>query len=140
MGRGYILRKPSGEVLGGTTWERVGFDRQATLEGQASIVEGTLRLSPRARDAVVEESRACLRPYSADEHPIIGLAPGWENLYIAAGHGPEGILMGPATGKHLAQLIAAGQSDYDLSPFSPGRKMPQSENGGFGSAAMGRHG
>ncbi len=134
-GRGYILRKPSGEVLGGTTWERVGFDRQATPEGQASIVKGTLRLSPRARDAVVEESRACLRPYSADEHPIIGLAPGWENLYIAAGHGPEGILMGTATGKYLAQLIATGRSDYDLSPFSPGRFLP-----GPGGGPAGRGG
>ncbi len=140
MGRGYILRKPSGEVLGGTTWERVGFDRQATSEGQASIVEGTLRLSPRARDAVVEESRACLRPYSADEHPIIGLAPGWENLYIAAGHGPEGILMGPATGKHLARLIAEGRSDYDLSPFSPGRFPLRPGNGESGNATVGHHG
>jgi glycine oxidase len=139
-GRGYILRKPSGEVFGGTTWERVGFDQQATPEGQASIVEGTLRLSPRARDAVVEESRACLRPYSEDEHPIIGPAPGWENLYIAAGHGPEGILMGPATGKYLAQLIATGRSDYDLSPFSPGRFPPQPGDGDSGSATLRRHG
>ena len=139
-GRGYILRKPSGEVLGGTTWERVGFDQQATPEGQASIVEGTLRLSPRARDAGVEESRACLRPYSEDEHPIIGPAPGWENLYIAAGHGPEGILMGPSTGKYLAQLIATGRSDYDLSPFSPGRFPPQPGDGDSGSATLRRHG
>ncbi len=138
-GRGYILRKPSGEVLGGTTWEQVGFDRQATPEGQSAIVEGTLRLSPRARDAVVEESRACLRPYSADEHPIIGPAPGWENLYIAAGHGPEGILHGPATGKYLAQLIATGRSGYDLSPFSPGRWLPGSGNAGSGGATAGSH-
>jgi glycine oxidase len=139
-GRGYILPKPSGEVLGGTTWERVGFDRQATPEGKAAIVEGALRLSLRACDAVVEESRACLRPYSADEHPIIGPAPGWENLYIAAGHGPEGILMGPATGKYLAQLIATGRCDYDLSPFAPGRWQPGAGNGESGSTTVGRHG
>ncbi len=126
QGHSYVLPKISGELLGGTTWERVGFDRRVTPEGQTSIVQGTLRLSPRTQDAVLEEARACLRPFSLDGHPIIGLAPGWENLYIAAGHGPEGILLGAATGKYLAQLMATGRSDYDLSPFSPARLLTQS--------------
>ena len=121
QGENYILPKISGELLGGTTWESAGFDPRVTAEGQTSIVEGALRLSPRAQNAVVEGSRACLRPLSFDDHPIIGLAPGWENLYVATGHGSEGILLSPATGKYLAQLMATGRSDYDLSPFSPAR-------------------
>ena len=138
-GEHYLLRKPSGELISGTTWEWEGFDKRTTPEGLATIIEGALKLAPGMRDAAVVEHRACLRPFSQDDHPIIGRVPGWEGLYLATGHAAEGILLSAATGKFMAQLIAIGQSDYDLSPFSPERLLHQPKRPG-GPASVTRHG
>ena len=116
-GGGYVLPKPSGHILVGTTMERAGFVRQVTPEGQASIMDTALRLAPVLSGAQVLETSSCLRPLATDDMPIIGRVPGWDNLFIATGHGRKGILLSTATGKYLAQLIATGRSDYDLSPF-----------------------
>ena len=118
---GYILPKASGHLLAGTTEERVGFVRETTPEGKASILQAALRLAPSLADAQLVDVTACLRPLSLDELPIIGPVPGWRGLFLATGHGRKGILTGLATGKYLAQLIAEGRSDYPLVPFSPER-------------------
>ena len=50
-------------------------------------------------------SRACARPLSFDGRPLIGRVPGFDGLWIAAGHGPWGISTGPASGRLLADLV-----------------------------------
>lgn len=46
-----------------------------------------------------------------------------DGCYVAAGHGCWGILMGPATGEAMANLILTGESSkyVNLAPFSPER-------------------
>lgn len=73
--------------------------------------------------------QACYLPTTDDGIPIMGrllsgssAVPDNSNCYIAAGHGCWGILMGPATGQCMANLIATGDSsNMDLRPFNPGR-------------------
>ncbi|MBI2872578.1 MAG: glycine oxidase ThiO [Chloroflexi bacterium] len=117
-GSSYVLPKKAGYLLVGTTEERAGFVRQVTPEGQAQIMRTVLRVAPVLQEARVIESSACLRPLSLDELPILGAVPGWDELYMATGHGRKGILLSVATARYMAQLIATGHSDYDLSPFS----------------------
>jgi glycine oxidase len=122
---GYLLPKPSGRVYAGTTEELAGFVRQATPEGQESIMQAVLRLAPAIIDTRVIEVSSCLRPLSLDELPIIGPVPAWSGLFLATGHGRKGILMSLVTGKHLAQQIATGRTDPLLTPFSPERLAPR---------------
>jgi glycine oxidase len=117
----YILPKLSGKLFAGTTWEDVGFSTNTTQQGQAQIIKNTLYMSPLSQETSVITSSACLRPLSEDNYPFIGQLPAWDNLYIAAGHGPEGILLSPATGKYLSEIIINKSSSYDISPFSPNR-------------------
>ena len=119
--RGYVTPKAAGHLLAGTTEEFAGFVRQVTPQGQASIMKDSLRIAPILQGASLIETTACLRPLCLDGLPIIGQVPGWDNLYIATGHGRKGILLGTATGKYLAQLMATGECDWDLSPYSPRR-------------------
>ena len=64
-------------------------------------------------------SQACYLPCSESNKPIIGGIPGIKGAYIAAGHSCWGILLAPATGKALSELIVHGQStSVDLQPFS----------------------
>jgi glycine/D-amino acid oxidase-like deaminating enzyme len=40
-----------------------------------------------------------------DGRPLVGAVPGFDGLFIAAGHGPWGISTGPASARHVAELV-----------------------------------
>lgn len=58
------------------------------------------------------------RPVTPDGLPLVGetRAP---NVYVAGGHGMWGIVLGPATGKLLAEQIVTGRVDPIITPFDP---------------------
>lgn len=62
-----------------------------------------------------------MRPMLPDGLPAIGLAPGYENLYVASGHAMLGVTLGPTTAVAIADLMTKGESEFDLEPFNPGR-------------------
>lgn len=62
-----------------------------------------------------------MRPFLPDGLPAIGRAPGFDNVYVAAGHGMLGITLAPVTGAVIADLIVRGRTDLDVAPFDPGR-------------------
>jgi glycine/D-amino acid oxidase-like deaminating enzyme len=73
----------------------------------------------------VLEARACHRPVSADGLPLLGRVPGVAGAYVATGHGPWGILNGPASGEALAGLVADGEARaVDLGAYDPARLPP----------------
>lgn len=61
------------------------------------------------------------RPVTPDGLPIIGPMPGYENVYIAAGHANYGLTLAPGTAVVLADLIERGETDIDVTPFQPVR-------------------
>ena len=63
----------------------------------------------------------CLRPVTPDWLPIIGKAPGWENVWLNTGAGKKGILLCPAMGKAAADLIVSGSTDVPIQGFDPSR-------------------
>ena len=69
----------------------------------------------------VVRSWAGMEPCTPDNEPIIGKAPNLENFYFAAGHGNAGIMMSPATGLAIAELISDGKSRLPLDAAEPGR-------------------
>ena len=121
-GGNYAITKAGGLLYLGTTEERVGFDRQTTEQARDAILSFGTEFTSLLDDAELIEQTACLRPLSVDELPIIGRAPGLANVYLATGHGRQGILMAPATAAAIADLIAGGGTDLvDLAPFDPAR-------------------
>ena len=80
------------------------------------------RVSTTLAAARVMRRQACYRPVTADGLPLIGRVPGIAGAYVATGHGPWGMLNGPATGLALAELITKGATSVvDLRPFDPAR-------------------
>jgi glycine oxidase len=59
-----------------------------------------------------------LRPKTPDQHPILGPAPGWENVTLAVGHGSVGILLSAITGQVIAELVTTGRIPEIVRPFS----------------------
>ncbi len=118
---GYLVPKVGGFLYAGATVEDVGFRSRNTRRGLAGLRRMARSMVPALRYAEVVSAWAGLRPGSPDSHPIIGRLPGKENVYAASGHFRNGILLGPITGKLIAQLIAKGRTEMPLEPFSPSR-------------------
>jgi glycine oxidase len=118
---GYLVPKAGGFLFAGATVEDAGFRSRTTSRGLAGLRRMARSVVPALRYGEVASAWAGLRPGSPDGLPIIGRLPGWENVYVASGHFRNGILLGPITGKLIAQLITGGGADVPLEPFSASR-------------------
>ncbi|MDJ1370047.1 NAD(P)/FAD-dependent oxidoreductase [Gulosibacter molinativorax] len=58
------------------------------------------------------------RPVTPDGLPLVG-ATRAENIFVAGGHGMWGFVLGPATGKLLAEKIDTGRTNPAIAPFDP---------------------
>ena len=126
LGCGASLRpKPDGLVWCGTTEEWRGFDREPSDFARKTILDGVVRLLPDMAQARLALHTACLRPVTPDSLPIIGRAPGWENVYLATGTGKKGIGLSPAMGKAVADLITQDNTALSIGPFDPQRFAQQ---------------
>jgi D-amino-acid dehydrogenase len=76
---------------------------------------------PGLADAAIGEIRVGLRPGSADGLPVCGPVPGVEGAYLATGHGPTGLQMGPYTGRQVARLVRGEPLETGMGAFSPAR-------------------
>ncbi len=72
------------------------------------------------------EPWAGIRPMTPDGLPVIGRLPGWDNAWVAAGHGMLGVTLGPATGQGIAEAIGSGHVPERLAPFTPTRFLSRS--------------
>ena len=61
------------------------------------------------------------RPSLPDGLPIIGNAPGHNNVFLAFGHAHTGVVGSPQTGRLVAGLVAREKLNVDMSPFRAGR-------------------
>ena len=117
----YVVPFRDGRLALGATVEEVGFDVRPTASGIAQLFSEGLRLSPGLADATFLEVRVGLRPVSDDDLPVIGALPGIQNVYVASGHGANGLLLGPVTGRVVADMVSGRAPSVDLTDFSPAR-------------------
>lgn len=105
QGRRYLVPRRDGLILIGSTEEDAGFQKETTPEGVAGLLEFASQLVPSLANAPVARTWAGLRPGSPDELPLLGVVPGFSNLYVGAGHFRSGLQMSPATATILADLM-----------------------------------
>ncbi|MBA2452652.1 MAG: FAD-binding oxidoreductase [Chloroflexia bacterium] len=78
-------------------------------------------LFPKIGPIRVVRAWAGIMGFTADGLPMIGPYDLAAGLFVSAGFNGGGFSWGPATGKAIAQLIAEGQTEFDLQPFDPNR-------------------
>jgi D-amino-acid dehydrogenase len=114
----YMVPWPDHRVVVGATRETgSGFQPSTTAAGVCEVLSEALRVAPGLAAADIRDIRVGLRPYSADTMPVLGPVPGLRNIYLATGHGPTGLTLGPFSGKVVADLILGRQPSADISPF-----------------------
>jgi glycine oxidase len=117
QGKRYLVPRLDGRILAGSTEEDAGFDPRPTAGAIEELLRFALGLVPSLANATLERSWAGLRPGSPDGLPYLGAVPGVENLFVATGHFRAGLLLSPATGLVMAELLTAQPPSVPLESF-----------------------
>ncbi len=107
----YLVPKAGGQVLLGATQEpEAGFDTRVTAGAVARLTAAAAVFWPVAATATLQEVWAGLRPMAPDHHPLVGPLPDMPGVWLASGHGRNGILLAALTAERLADALCAGRA------------------------------
>jgi glycine oxidase len=126
-GECYLVPRADGEILLGATEEEGNYDARPTLAGVNRLTEAVLEVVPAAGAFVVDGVWAGLRPAAPDRYPIVGWAPGVERLFLATAHYRNGVLLGPLTGRRVADHILSGAPLAEFARYGVERFAARSE-------------
>jgi glycine oxidase len=117
VGKRYLVPRPDGRVLVGSTEEDAGFEKRTTATAIEDLLHFARTFVPGVAAAAVERCWAGLRPGSPDGKPYLGKVPGLDNLFVAAGHYRVGIQQSCGTGQVMAELLLGKPTSVPLHAF-----------------------
>lgn len=117
----YLIPRRDGKILAGSTVEQAGFAKVTTAQARDNLYRFATELLPDLLNYAVCEHWAGLRPGTPDGVPYIGFHPDVSNLSINAGHFRNGLVMGPASAKLLADLILQRTTSLEPAAYAIGR-------------------
>jgi len=110
-----------GNVIIGSTVERVGFDTSVNADTMTRFARGVLAHYPALRGLRVIRSWAGLRPATPDHKPIIEMAGETRGLCLAVGHSRRGICYAAGTGQLVMELVTGRPPSLPLDSFGSAR-------------------
>jgi glycine oxidase len=119
----YMVPKLDNTIYVGATVEQVGFEKSVTVGGISWLLSSAIQLTPALESASIVKLWAGLRPGSPDSLPILGKAPGWDNVILATGHSATGFELSAITGKTIAELVTTGQTPEIIRTFGIERML-----------------
>lgn len=108
---------PDGSILTGTSREPVLAAEPVDLEIPRIVAARAARLVPALAEAPVLATWSGVRPVSPDERPMLGWVR--EGLFVATGHGSEGVILAGSTAEQVAALVLGSEAPFDPAPFDP---------------------
>ncbi len=108
-------------LLLGATMEEKGFESRVRAGGAYDLLFAAAEVLPGIKDQPFLESWVGHRPATIDSLPVIGPGPGTPNLFFAAGHYRNGILMVPVTVELVREMILEDNIPDLAEPFLPQR-------------------
>jgi glycine oxidase len=101
----YIVPRNNGTLVIGATMIENDWNESVSLSGIESLIAKAKTMFPAVSDMKLDSFWAGLRPQTFDQKPFIGHHPEEEGILFATGHYRNGILLAPATGKMITDLI-----------------------------------
>jgi glycine oxidase len=120
----YAVPRDGGGLVVGATQYEAGFDTDVTVAGVRDLLRDVERVLPSVAEYTLVETAAGLRPGTPDNRPLIGaLDP--DGLFVATGHGRNGILLAPVTAEAVVGMLggAPGPSAADPHRFAARREV-----------------
>lgn len=90
----------------------------------SDLLASVCQTLPALESAQWESCRIGLLMFAADNEPILGPVADLEGLYVGIAFHSGGFAYNPASGLLLSQFVADGQTEIDVSAFSPDRFDP----------------
>ncbi len=113
----YLIPRRDGHIVVGSTVENCGFDKTTTEQARSELYAFALQLLPALQAFPVSHHWSGLRPGTAHGIPYIDTHPEINNLSVCAGHYRNGLTMGPASAKLLADLIGKRPTSISSEPY-----------------------
>lgn len=107
----YIVPRNNGKLVIGATMRENDWSTDVSLQGMNFLIEKAASIMPEAGDLKINTVSAGLRPATFDGRPFIGAHPTEDRVFIACGHFRNGILLAPATGQMIRDLIIGKKVD-----------------------------
>ncbi len=104
-----VLPLADGRLLAGGTFDHGDDEPVVRDHVVAQIVEEMARILPSTEGIAVERAWCCFRPGTPDEMPVIDRLPGTANAWLNVAHYRTGLLLAPASGRAVADLIGGGE-------------------------------
>lgn len=114
----YVIPRRDGRILVGSTLEYTGFDKSTTEHAREELMAHAFRIFPPLERYQIERHWAGLRPGSKDGIPLIGCVPGHNGLYVNTGHFRNGVVMGFASARLLADLLLERAPSVNPTPYA----------------------
>ncbi len=114
----YVIPRRDGRILVGSTLEYRGFQKQTTQAARDELSAYAREHFPILREAQIEHHWAGLRPGSPLGIPYIGPIPGVQGLYVNAGHFRNGVVLGPASARLMADLVLGREPIVPPAPYA----------------------
>ncbi|MGB0467582.1 MAG: glycine oxidase ThiO [Pontibacterium sp.] len=114
----YVIPRNDGRVLVGSTMEHIGFEKRTTEEAREVLYQAAVNIVPELANYPVEHHWSGLRPGSPEGVPYIGDVPGYQNLFINAGHFRNGLVLAPASTRLLADQLLGRTPIIDPAPYA----------------------
>ena len=129
LGDFYLVPRPRGRILLGSTQEDAGFEKKVTAAAVRDLLGRAIELVPSLASAEVAATWSGLRPASPDGLPVLG-ETSVEGLLAATGHFRNGVLLAPITARILAAVISSRVLPVSIEAFRAERYAftPQNES------------
>ncbi|WP_082234485.1 glycine oxidase ThiO [Halobacillus massiliensis] len=124
----YAVPKRDGRLIIGATSKSFDSSAAVTAGGISSLMNNVFAVLPELTEAPLLDYWSGIRPGTVDGRPIIGEHPYLSGIYFATGHYRNGILLAPATGQLMRDIIKEGNNNVYGDLLSPGRLLRKGEN------------
>jgi len=114
----YLVPRADGEVVVGATQEERS-DDLVTAGAVLELLRGATDLVPELGEFALVETVVRHRPATPDNAPLLGRLR--DDVFVAAGHHRNGVLLAPVTADLIADLVASDRKDPLIDAFAPGR-------------------
>jgi len=113
----YVIPRRDGRILVGSTLEYSGFDKSISQQANEDIQKAATSIIPALADYPIERQWAGLRPGTAEGVPYIYADEKIEGLYVNCGHFRNGVVLGPASARLMADLVLQREPIIDPGSF-----------------------
>ena len=113
----YVIPRRDGRILVGSTLEDVGFEKATTRAAMQELEAEARRLIPALAEYPIEHHWAGLRPGSPRGIPYILRHPRIAGLFVNTGHFRNGVVLGPASARLLADILLQREPILEPAPY-----------------------